>query len=130
MKLPLLFLLATLSFTAQAVEPETPESREQAAQRLRANAELDANILRVRLLTQPANDRKAAGNAENRRRCEAALRVATQCGRSTGLFSCDETGFHPTPSGDLNAPSRSRDSERSKTVERCEVQARKESAGK
>ena len=124
MKFSVVLLLATFGFTgsAWAGAAETPEARQLAAQRLQANTELDASILRVRRLTQPADDRKAAVYAENRRRCEVALQSAEQCGRFAGLFSCDETGFRPTL---LNTrPSAASNGDRAK-IERCELQVRK-----
>lgn len=56
--------------------------------------ELVASGLRVKASLRIANERKEAQYAENRRRCEAALRVATTCGRSA-TFSCDARGFKP-----------------------------------
>jgi hypothetical protein len=60
------------------------KEREQAAVRLRLQANLTS-----------ANERREAQYAENRRRCEAALRVAALCGKFAGTFTCDVRGFKP-----------------------------------
>jgi len=51
--------------------------------------------LRVEQILKLANDRKEAQYAENRRRCQAALKVAELCGKFAGTFYCDEKGFQP-----------------------------------
>ena len=53
--------------------------------------------LRVQTNLRVANARREEQYAENRRRCQAALRVAAACGRYAGTFACDERGFRPTP---------------------------------
>lgn len=56
--------------------------------------ELVASGLRVQASLRMANERKEAQYAENRHRCQTALRAATTCGR-VATFSCDSKGFKP-----------------------------------
>src|SRR5580765_2159855 len=51
-----------------------------------------------------SNAQQAAHYAENRQRCEAALRIAEQCGKFAGKFSCDEKGFKPIAPDATNRP--------------------------
>lgn len=62
-------------------------------QRLQATVKTHAETVRVRMLLQTLNDQKTTEYAENHRRCEKAKRVATLCGKYSGMFSCDEKGF-------------------------------------
>jgi hypothetical protein len=67
------------------------------ARRLQVKLEAPAQLLQMRALLKPSNDRKAAEHADNRRRCQSALQVAALCGgTSAGKFYCDEKGFHAT----------------------------------
>lgn len=63
---------------------------------LQEDARLVAMKSRVRQLMKPANDRRTAQYAVNRERCEAALRIAEQCGKFAGAFYCNEQGFKAT----------------------------------
>jgi hypothetical protein len=51
--------------------------------------------LRVQKNLKIASDRKEVQYAENRRRCQAALRIAESCGKFAGTFYCDDKGFQP-----------------------------------
>lgn len=64
---------------------------------LRKQREQVAIGLRVQISLRIASERKEAQYAENRRRCQAALRVAETCARPARTFSCDEKGFKPIP---------------------------------
>ena len=51
--------------------------------------------LRVQQILKVASDRNEARYADNRRRCQAALKVAELCGTFAGTFYCDDKGFQP-----------------------------------
>jgi hypothetical protein len=51
--------------------------------------------VRVQQILKVASDRHEVQYAENRRRCQAALKVAELCGKFAGTFYCDEKGFQP-----------------------------------
>jgi len=96
MKHALLVLLVTVSASAHAQgsspwtnERFTPE-HQQEKQRERL-----AIALRVEQLQGASNDRNEVQYAANRRRCQAALRVAELCGKHAGTFYCDAKGFRP-----------------------------------
>jgi hypothetical protein len=74
----LILLLATIGPTVAA----PLENQAQVALSLHAQESMAAS-----------RSRQAAHYAENRQRCQAALRVAELCGKFAGKFSCDEKGF-------------------------------------
>lgn len=87
MKCALFLLLLTLGATAQAQSASRPAA---------ATQEL-AIGMRVSARVNTLDASKAAQYAENRERCQAALRIAEQCGRFAGAFYCDEKGFRAIP---------------------------------
>ena len=101
MKGALFLLLTTLSVVAHGQAPTqavnnpwanehfTPQHQQQKQKEQRAIA------LRVKKLQSVSNDRHEIQYAENRRRCQAALRVADLCGKYAGAFYCDAKGFQP-----------------------------------
>jgi hypothetical protein len=96
MKHALLVLLVTLSASvhAQGSSPWTNERFTPEHQQEKQREQL-AIALRVEQLQGASNDRKEVQYAENRGRCQAALRVADLCGKFAGTFYCDARGFRP-----------------------------------
>lgn len=97
MKHALLLLLVTLSTGAYAQQeqayygPFSPQHQEK------KERERHAIALRVSKRLRAENDRDEVERAANRRRCQAALRVAELCGKFAGTFYCDENGFESIP---------------------------------
>jgi len=78
--------------------------------------------VRVRHNLRLASDRNEVQYAENRRRCQAALRVAELCGKFAGTFSCDDKGFKPITVDTGTRPIVMDNSARHK-MERCALDA-------
>ena len=83
MNIVIAVLLAACSAGVTAAEPPAPT-----AERVAMTQGLEA---RQRVV----GDRQALQHAENRRRCESALRAAAACGKVAGTFYCDARGFRP-----------------------------------
>jgi hypothetical protein len=78
---------------------------------------------RIRELTQPLKDRKAAGYAKNRLRCASAMQVAALCGKFAGKFFCDERGFRLADAAEGALRPVARSNGASYQMERCALQA-------
>jgi hypothetical protein len=78
-------LLAAFAVTTFAQEP--PGNRAE-----QARQESVAMATRTQGLQKQTDDRRASGYAENRQRCETALKAAAQRGK-VPTFSCGERGF-------------------------------------
>lgn len=99
MKGTLLALLVALSAVAHAQQAPDgdqgngyagPYGEKHAEEKRREQV---AIAVRVRQNLRIEADRKERQYAENRRRCQEALRVAELCGKFAGTFYCDEKGF-------------------------------------
>lgn len=92
MKPVLLILLAAFNAAAYA-------QQDLGLQHFQANPAQMELSLRSEEFLKVSNDRQAARYAENRQRCQTALKVAELCGKFAGKFSCDEKGFKPISGG-------------------------------
>ena len=93
MKYALLLLLTAFSVAARAQDGYPGPFSEGHIQE--KQSERIAIGLRVQRNLGISRDRDEARYAENRRRCQTALRVAELCGKFAGTFFCDEKGFQP-----------------------------------
>jgi hypothetical protein len=108
--MPVLLLTAFAAFAGitpvQGAERCEP-SAQQVALRAGPCAEqrsrtLRALTARTQVLLKASADRKAAGHAENRRRCHTAVQVAALCGTPGEGVYCGESGFLPaSPAGEV-----------------------------
>lgn len=89
----LLLLLAALATAGHAQDGDGGPFTEQHVQAKRL--ERIAMGLRAQQNLRIARGRQEIRYAENRRRCQQALRVAELCGKFAGTFYCDEKGFEP-----------------------------------
>lgn len=112
-----LFILL-LAFGAAAQGQSAPDS----PRRPEAVKEQLAIGIRVNARVRSVDARRAAQYAENRERCEAALRVAEQCGKYAGAFYCDEKGFKAIPESQRVRPV-ARDSRSPLEAKRCAMTA-------
>lgn len=129
---PLLALLLTAFSTlacAQPVADDTPVNGYAgafSARHVRAMQRQQVAIgQRVRENLRIANDRNEVQYAENRRRCQAALRVAELCGTYAGMFYCDAKGFQPIVADPAIKPVVLDNNARYK-MERCALDAAKQ----
>lgn len=96
MKCILFVLLMALGATAQG-QSASDSAGQPGARRPAAEKQQLAIGMRVSERVNSLDARKAAQYAENRERCQVALRIAEQCGRFAGAFYCDEKGFKAIP---------------------------------
>lgn len=86
-------------FDLEAASPGDWEIDYASPRRTRARQEGLVIAARVQARQKQLDERDAARHAENRQRCEAALRVAELCGKNSGTFYCDAKGFQPIAPG-------------------------------
>lgn len=120
MRFVLLFLLTAFSPGAPAQDGHAAPFGEEHAQEKRL--ERIAIGLRVERNLTIARERNEVRYAENRSRCQAALRVAELCGKFSGTFSCNEHGFQPIPAGRAVKPPARDDASRYR-MQRCALDA-------
>lgn len=82
-------------FELEAASPGDWEIGFASPRRTQAKQEGHAIALRVQERQKPLDERNAARHAQNRERCETALRIAERCGKNAGTFYCDARGFQP-----------------------------------
>ena len=116
MKYALLLLLTAFGIAARAQDGNAGPFSEGHIQE--KHSERIAIGLRVERNLGIARDRDEVRYAENRRRCQTALRVAELCGKFAGTFFCDEKGFQPITVQALIEPARVANRDRYK-MERC-----------
>lgn len=93
----LLLLVGALATAGHAQDGDGGPFTEQHVQAKRL--ERIAMGLRAQQNLRIARGRQEIRYAENRRRCQQALRVAELCGKFAGTFYCDEKGFEPVAPG-------------------------------
>lgn len=128
MKRLLAILLATAGIAAHAQEaPDNPQGSGYAGpfdEKHVQQKRLDqiAIGLRVQRNLRIEADRKEVQYAENRRRCQAALRVAELCGKFAGTFYCDAKGFRSIAPA-LAARPKAMDHDARYKMQRCTLDA-------